>query len=148
MKKTLFANVAALLSVSAVSLAATGEALRISSIMVDLSKPTELHLSPGLACQIKFREEVGDVTSGSPEDVMIIRSPSEPKRVTLMLKTARARATNLFIIVGGKTFVFDLIPSGSEKGVHQDLVEIVGSFGNPPFQDVSTTHPSTKKGGV
>lgn len=146
MKKLFTKNVQ--IGVIIVLLSAGATPLRISSIIVNLSEPTRVFLSPGLACQIRFPEEVGDVSQGSPEaDLLVLRSPAEPKRLTLILKSPKARPSNVIVTSGGKTFVFDVIPSPKGKFVHQDLVEISGSFGGPRVQTSGALAEGTSRGG-
>jgi hypothetical protein len=102
--------------------------LRISSRLIDLGEVHKIFLSQGLVSVIQLPYPVTEVKVGSPDDIQTQISKTLPSELTLLLKRADAKATNLIARCGTHTFVFDLIPSHK---THQDLVRISGSYGSP-----------------
>ncbi|MGK5087914.1 hypothetical protein WDW86_10180 [Bdellovibrionota bacterium FG-2] len=125
---------------------------RISARFADLGEVHKIYLAQGLAAVIQLPYPVTEAKVGSPGDIQVQTSKTLPSELTLILKQAGAKATNLIIRCGTRTFVFDLIPSTK---THQDLVRISGSYGSPEVSDMSAVLidassplPSKSKDGI
>jgi len=114
---------------------------RISSKAVDLGKVYPIYMVAGMATLIELPGPVTGIRTGNPDDLQYFRPEKPENEVTLLLKNAKAQPTNLILLSGKRKFVFDIVPS---KTVHQDALEITGSFGGPVFDDATLIESSTK----
>jgi len=105
---------------------------RISSRNVDLGRVHRVYMVPGMATMIEIPGPVTGIRMGNPEEISYFRPDKPENEVTLVLKTAGARPTNMIIRSGKRKYVFDLIPSNT---THQDTIEIVGAYGGPEIED-------------
>lgn len=105
---------------------------RISTHTAHLGKVQPVYMVAGMATLIEVPEAVTGIRLGNPKSVEYFRPDQPENEVTLILKSAKAKPTNLIIRAGKKKYVFDIIPSTS---IHQDLLEITGSTGNPEWTE-------------
>lgn len=105
---------------------------RISGKFMDLGKVHTIYMVPGMATLIEIPSSVTGIRLGNPEAVDYFRPDKPENEVTLVLKNSLAKPTNLIIRSNKKKYVFDIVPS---KAVHQDTIEVFGSFGGPEFND-------------
>ena len=99
---------------------------RIQSQIVDLGQVHAIHMAVGMVTLIQIPNAVTGIRIGNPDAVQYTRPDKPENEVTLVLKDANAKPTNLIIRSGKRIYVFDIIPSAS---VHQDLIEIMGYYG-------------------
>ena len=104
---------------------------RISSKYVDMGKPQTIYMVPGMATLIELPTTIQKIRVGNSEDVQYTKPDRPENEITLFLKSAHAKPTNLFLISGKNKYIFDIVPS---KTVHQDYIEVVGAFGGPSFE--------------
>lgn len=107
---------------------------RISGQILDLGKVYSIYMVPGMATLIEIPTTVTGIRLGNPDAVQYFRPDKPENEVTLILKDANAKPTNLIIRSNNRKFVFDIVPS---KDVHQDTVEVVGSYGGAMIDDGS-----------
>ncbi len=105
---------------------------RISGQILDLGKVYSIYMVPGMATLIEIPTTVTGIRLGNPAAVQYFRPDKPENEVTLILKDANAKPTNLIIRSNNRKFVFDIVPS---KDVHQDTVEVVGSYGGATIED-------------
>ena len=110
---------------------------RISSKYVDMGRPQTIYMVPGMATLIELPTPINKVRVGNADDVQYTKPDQPENEITLFLKTAQARPTNLFLISGKSKYIFDIIPS---KSIHQDYIEVIGSFGGPQFEESPDNH--------
>lgn len=101
---------------------------RISAEYVDMGNPQTIYMVPGMATLIELPTPIHKIRVGNPNDVQYTKPHQPENEITLFLKHDNAKPTNLFLISGKNKYIFDIKPS---KKVHQDYVEIVGSYGGP-----------------
>lgn len=114
------------------SLKAGASPKRISGKFMDLGKVHTIYMVPGMATLIEIPSSVSGIRLGNPEAVDYFRPDKPENEVTLVLKNSLAKPTNLIIRSNKKKYVFDIVPS---KAVHQDTIEVFGSYGGPEFND-------------
>lgn len=105
---------------------------RLSGQILDLGKVHSIYMVPGMATLIEIPTTVTGIRLGNPDAVQYFRPDKPENEVTLILKDASAKPTNLIIRSNSRKFVFDIIPS---KEVHQDTIEVVGSYGGAALDD-------------
>jgi len=105
---------------------------RISGKFVDLGKVHTIYMVPGMATLIEIPSSVTGIRLGNPEAVDYFRPDKPENEVTLVLRNSLAKPTNLIIRSNKKKYVFDIVPS---KSIHQDTIEVFGSYGGPEFND-------------
>ena len=123
---------------------------RISSKVVDLGKVQPIYIVAGMATLIEVPGPVTGIRTGNPDDLQYFRPEKPENEVTIVLKNASSRPTNLIIRSGKTKYVFDIIPS---KSVHQDAIEIVAAYGGPELEDshavlIDSSDPNQAKGGA
>src|SRR4051812_6055617 len=101
---------------------------RISTRLLDEGRVHELYITPGMASVIDVPSPITRIIGGSPDDLQIIFRSSYPREVVLTLRSGTSKPTNLFLMLGKRKLIFDIHPSYT---THQDLVEVIGSFGGP-----------------
>ncbi len=104
---------------------------RISGQILDLGKVHTIYMVPGMATLIEIPTTVTGIRTGNPEAVQYFRPDKPENEVTLILKDAHAKPTNLIIRSNARKYVFDVVPS---KDIHQDTVEVVGSYGGATIE--------------
>ena len=119
---------------------------RISSQIVNLGQVHKISMVVGMVTIIEIPGNVTGVRCGNPAAVLYVVPESPKNEVSLVLKEALPRPTNLIIKSGNRMFVFDIIPS---KSVHQDAVKVVGAYGGPVLEGAKTeiVATSSDKGG-
>jgi hypothetical protein len=119
---------------------------RLSAKIVDLGKVYPIRMVPGLATIIETPVAVTDAIPGDSKTVKFLPVGNSQNEVRLVLAHGSAYPTNLIIRAGGKKYVFDIIPS---RDTHQDIVQIMSSYGGPELQDAELELiATTTKGGV
>lgn len=108
----------------------------ISRAIVDLSKSTEIHVSPGSVSVLEMPESISEAKVGAPRKLKVVPSVSDPKELTLFWVEGSAFRTNLIIRTTKRTFVFDVVPVISG---HQDVIQVRGAFGAPGFRSIGRT---------
>lgn len=99
---------------------------RIYSTIMDLGKVTPIYMVAGMATLIELPSSVTGIRIGNPDAIQYFRPDKPENEVTLVLRDQNAKPTNLIIRSGKRKFIFDIVPS---KSIHQDSVEVVGSYG-------------------
>ena len=99
---------------------------RIQSQIVDLGQVIKVYMAVGMVTLIQIPNAVTGIRTGNPDAVQYFRPDKPENEVTLILKDANAKPTNLIIRSGKRIYVFDIIPSTT---VHQDVIEIIGYYG-------------------
>jgi hypothetical protein len=112
----------------------------ISRTVVDLSRSTEIRLSPGRVSILVLPEAIAEAKVGAPRKLKAVPSASDPNELTLFWIERSAFRTNLIVRTTKRTFVFDIIPATSG---HQDIVQIRGAFGAPGFRSTGRTLSET-----
>ena len=107
---------------------------RISGQILDLGKVHTIYMVPGMATLIEIPTAVTCIRTGNPEAVQYFRPDKPENEVTLILKDAHAKPTNLIIRSNSRKYVFDVVPS---KDIHQDTIEVVGSYGGATIESES-----------
>jgi hypothetical protein len=107
---------------------------RISGQIYDLGKVHPVYMVPGMATLIEIPTTVTGIRLGNPDAVQYFRPDKPENEVTLVLRDSHAKPTNLIIRSNRRKYVFDIIPS---RQIHQDMVEVIGSYGGAAFQDSS-----------
>jgi hypothetical protein len=110
---------------------------RISSKYVDIGKPQTIYMVPGMATLIELPTPIHKVRVGNSDDIQYTKPDQPENEITLFLKSAQAKPTNLFLISGKSKYIFDIVPS---KSIHQDYIEVIGSFGGPQFEESPDNH--------
>jgi hypothetical protein len=118
---------------------------RISGKIMDLGKVQTIYMVPGMATLIEIPTSVTGIRLGNPDAVDYFRPDKPENEVTLVLKNSFAKPTNLIIRSNKKKYVFDIIPS---KTIHQDTIEVLGSYGGPDLMDDGAELIATSSGGV
>lgn len=116
---------------------------RISGQLLDLGKVHTIYMVSGMATVIEIPTAVTGIRCGNPDAVQYFRPDRPENEVTLILKDAAAKATNLIIRSNNRKFVFDIVPS---KDVHQDTVEVVGAYGGAALEDSSAVLVESSEG--
>jgi hypothetical protein len=111
----------------------------ISRTVVDLSRSTEIRLSPGRVSILVLPEAIAEAKIGAPRKLKAVPSASDPNELTLFWIEGSAFRTNLIVRTTKRTFVFDIVPVTSG---HQDIVQVRGAFGAPGF--LSNGHTISK----
>ena len=124
-------SIVALLFVQSAS-AETTRPRRISGQVMDLGTVHTIYMVSGMATLIEIPTSVTGIRLGNPDAVQYFRPDKPENEVTLVLKDASAKPTNLIIRSNNRKYVFDIVPS---KDVHQDTVEIIGSYGGAAIED-------------
>jgi hypothetical protein len=141
MLKILFLNsIAVSLAFASTELPHANRPRRISSQIVDLAKVHPIYMVPGMATLIELPTPITGIRTGNPEDVQYYKPESPDNEVTVLLKNAAAQPTNLILRSGKRKYVFDIVPS---KSLHQDTVEVVGSYGGPDLKDAQLIDSSS-----
>lgn len=109
---------------------------RISSQVVNLGKVYPIYMVSGLATLIEIPGVVTGIRTGNPDAIHYFRPDKPENEVTVVLKSAGVKPTNLIIRSGKQKFIFDIVPS---KTVHQDSIEVVGSYGGAEFNNSGMT---------
>ena len=104
---------------------------RISGQFLDLGKVHTIYMVPGMATLIEIPTQVTGIRIGNPDAVQYYRPDKPENEVTLVLKDNFSKPTNLIIRSNAKKYVFDIVPS---KEVHQDTVEVLGSYGGASIE--------------
>jgi hypothetical protein len=107
---------------------------RISGKFVDLGKVQTIYMVPGMATLVEIPTSVTGIRLGNPEAVEYFRPDKPENEVTLVLRNSFAKPTNLIIRSNKKKYIFDIVPS---KTVHQDSIEVLGSYGGPELVEES-----------
>lgn len=107
---------------------------RISSQYIDMGKPQTIYMVPGMATLIELPTPIHQVRVGNSDDIQYTKPDQPENEITLFLKSAQAKPTNLFLISGKSKYIFDIVPS---KSIHQDYVEVVGFYGGPELGGTS-----------
>ncbi len=115
-----------LVVISTPCLAAPSKPKRISGHILDLGEVHSIYMVGGMATLIILPTSVTGIRIGNPDAIQYFRPDKPENEVTLVLKDASAKPTNLILESGRRRFVFDLIPSSQ---IHQDIVDVVGAFG-------------------
>jgi hypothetical protein len=110
---------------------------RISSKYVDRGRPQTIYMVAGMATLIELPTPINQVRVGNADDVQYTKPDQPENEITLFLKSAQAKPTNLFLISGKSKYIFDIVPS---KSIHQDYIEIIGSFGGPEYEESPDNH--------
>jgi hypothetical protein len=108
---------------------------RISGSYVDLGKVHTVHMVPGFATAIELPTPITGVRIGNPDVVKYVQPDGSPNEVVLILTKPNTdhmtSTTNIIIRSNQKRYVFDIIPN---KGIHQDIIDIQGSYGSPSLE--------------
>jgi hypothetical protein len=107
---------------------------RISGQILDLGKVHTIYMVPGMATLIEIPTTVTGIRIGNPDAVTYFRPDKPENEVTLVLKDAGAKPTNLIIRSNSRKYVFDVVPS---KEIHQDTIEVIGAYGGASIEDSS-----------
>ena len=118
---------------------------RISGKIVDLGKVQTIYMVSGMATLIEIPTSVTGIRIGNPDAVDYFRPERPENEVTLVLKNSYAKPTNLIIRSNKKKYVFDIIPS---KTIHQDTIEVLGSYGGPELSEEGAELIATSSGSV
>jgi hypothetical protein len=107
---------------------------RISGKVLDLGKVHKIYMVLGMATLVEIPSKVTGIRIGNPDHFQYFRPETPENEVTLVVKDPEAKPTNLIIRSNEKKYVFDLVPS---KFIHQDTIEVMGSYGGASFKDDS-----------
>jgi hypothetical protein len=117
------------------------EVKRISSRVIDVGKVHKVHMVYGIATALILPFPVTAIIPGNAKTVKIERK--EPANlVALWLLGKTVPPTNLIIISGQNRVVYDIQPNGE---IHQDVLEVVGTYGGAEFEDESVKLISSGK---
>jgi hypothetical protein len=89
-----------------------------------------------MATIIEIPGPVTGIRTGNPDSIQYFRPESPNNEVTVILKSPNSQPTNLILRSGHKKFVFDIVP---RRDVHQDTLEVIGSFGGADLSDSEAT---------
>ena len=129
MLKQIFSVYIPIILISQNSIAATR---RLSAEIVNLGEVGRIKMVAGNFTSVLIPGNVTGVRLGNPA-VMTYQIPDHPQNeVVIWLKSTLLRPTNFSIISGNTRIYFDIIPSTTE---HQDLVKVVGSYGEPTLAE-------------
>ena len=112
----------------------------ISRAVLDLSKPTEIHIAPGRVSVLTMPESIAEAKVGAPRKLKVVPSASDSTELTLFWVEGGAFRTNLIVRTTKRTFVFDVVPVTSG---HQDVIQVRGAFGAPGVRSTGQTIAET-----
>jgi len=112
----------------------------ISRVVLDLSKSTEVHVSPGRISVLSMPEPIAEAKVGAPRKLKVVPSSTDPSELTLFWIEGGAFRTNLIVRTTKRIFVFDVVPSASK---HQDVIQVRGAFGAPGLRSIGRTIAET-----
>ena len=101
---------------------------RLQKLIVNNAKVTRISMVRDLVTSIEFPCAVKGGRVGLPDQYRVVTPSEFSNELVVKITDQHARPTNLIVKCAKQRFVFDLVPT---KHIHQDLVEVIASYGAP-----------------